>query len=125
MEESVTRNSHGCVLCGLAARMAARTRASGLSFVACQSCHGSNAAPFPTLKTPCSIARQTPPPMTRTVIAPALFKNHLRCKAASRIKKMSQGRLKCLTRPALQIYQRSLPQVAPDFFGGGRHELAA
>jgi len=41
IEESLTLKSQGWVLCGLAARIAALTRASGLSFALRQSFQGS------------------------------------------------------------------------------------
>jgi hypothetical protein len=44
--------SRGCVLCGLAARIAAHANASGLSLALRHSFHGSQASPSPVLKTP-------------------------------------------------------------------------
>src|SRR2546425_5628638 len=71
IREAPTLNSHGWLLWGLAARMAARTSASGPSLGSLrQRRHGSYAGPSPALHTPCSHARQTPPAAASTAPVP-------------------------------------------------------
>src|ERR1700691_30759 len=73
-----TRKSQGCVLCGDAAKIPARTSANIPVWGWFQSFHGANAAPFPWLKAPSSSAYHTPPPKTRTVVIPSPLRKRRR-----------------------------------------------